>query len=149
MAGPSLVVDLENIAHHARPNDNGRGEPVGLLYPQEKEGTMIDETLARLETKIRQARALNAEQQAELLRLLQALHAEIQTLAQTHAEQAESITGFTGVSTHEAVRQQRNPQLVELALQGLGSSVETFETSHPQLVRLVNAISMFLANLGI
>jgi hypothetical protein len=110
---------------------------------------MIDETLARLETKIRQAGALNAAQQAELLRLLQALHTEIHALAQTHAEQAESITGFTGVSTHEAVRQERNPQLVELALQGLVSSVEAFETSHPQLVRLVNAISMFLANLGI
>ena len=110
---------------------------------------MIDETLAHLEAKIRSATALNAVQQAELLGLLQALHTEIQTLAHTHAEQAESIAGFTRVSTHEAVRQQKNPQLVELALQGLGSSVEAFETSHPQLVRLVNAISMFLANLGI
>jgi hypothetical protein len=31
----------------------------------------------------------------------------------------------------------------------LVSSVEAFETSHPQLVRIVNAISTFLANLGI
>jgi hypothetical protein len=90
---------------------------------------MIDETLARLEAKIRQASALNTEQQGELLRLLQALHTEVNALAHTHAEQAESITGFTGVSTHEAVRQHRNPQLVEVALQGLVSSVEAFETS--------------------
>jgi hypothetical protein len=64
---------------------------------------MIDETLAHLEAKIRYATALNPEQQAELLRLIQALHAEIQALADTHAEQAESIAGFTRVSTHEAV----------------------------------------------
>ena len=110
---------------------------------------MIDETLARLETKIHQASVLNAAQKAELLQLLQALHTEIDALAATHAEHAESITGFTGVSTHEAVRQHRNPQLVETARQGLMSSVEAFETSHPQLVSAVNAISTFLANLGI
>jgi hypothetical protein len=110
---------------------------------------MVDETLAQLEVKIRDATALNAEQQTELLRLIQALHAEIHPLAHTHAEQAESITGFTRVSTHEAVRQQKNPQLVELALKGLISSVESLEASHPELVRVVNSISMFLANLGI
>ena len=110
---------------------------------------MVDETLVQLEAKIRSATALNAEQQAELLRLLQALHAEICALEHTHAEQAESITGFTRVSTHEAVRQQKNPQLVELALKGLVSSVEALEASHPQLVHIVNSISVFLANLGI
>jgi hypothetical protein len=114
-----------------------------------KEDTMVGETLAQLESKIRQASALNAAQKAELLQLLQALHAEVQALAHTHTEQAESITGFTGISTHEAVRQHRNPQLMELARKGLVSSVEAFETSHPQLVRIVNAISTFLANLGI
>ena len=110
---------------------------------------MVDETLARLEAKIRQASALNTAQQAELLQLLAALHTEIHALAPAHAEQAESISRFAGVSTHEAVRQHRNPQLVELARQGLVSSVEAFETSHPQLVRIVNTISTFLANLGI
>jgi hypothetical protein len=110
---------------------------------------MLDETLAQLETKIRQASALNETQKTELVQLLQTLHAEIHALALTHAEQAESITGFTEVSTHEAVRRHRNPQLVELALKGLVSSVESFETTHPQLVSLVNSISMLLANIGI
>jgi hypothetical protein len=114
-----------------------------------KEDSMIDETLAQLEAKIHQTGALNAEQKAELLQLLQALHTEVHALAHTHAEHAESITGFTGVSTHEAVREPRDPHLVELALQGLASSVEAFETSHPELVRIVNAISMMLANIGI
>lgn len=110
---------------------------------------MVDETLAQLETKIRQASALNEGQKAELLQLLRALHAEVHALAPTHAEQVESITGFTEVSTHEAVRQHRNPQLMELALKGLVASVEAFETTHPRLVSLVNSLSMLLANIGI
>jgi hypothetical protein len=118
------------------------------LHPMGKDA-MLDETLAQLETKIRQASALNETQKTELVQLLQTLHAEIHALALTHAEQAESITGFTEVSTHEAVRRHRNPQLVELALKGLVSSVESFETTHPQLVSLVNSISMLLANIGI
>jgi hypothetical protein len=124
---------------------------IGRMAPASniEEATMIDETLAQLQAKIRQASALNTAQQAELLQLLQALDTEIHALAHTHTEQAESIARFTGVSTHEAVRQHRNPHLVEVALQGLVSSVEAFETSHPQLVRIVNAISTFLANLGI
>jgi hypothetical protein len=134
-----MTIDLEKFAHTVE-------HPAACCV---KEDTMIGETLAQLETKIRQASALNAEQKAELLQLLHALHAEVQALAHTHAEQAESIAGFTGISTHEAVRQQRNPRLMELARKGLVSSVEAFETSHPQLVRIVNAISTFLANLGI
>jgi hypothetical protein len=47
---------------------------------------MVDETLAQLETKIRQASVLNEGQKTELLQLLCALHAETHTLAQTHAE---------------------------------------------------------------
>jgi hypothetical protein len=119
----------------------------GGTVPLVKEDNVVDETLARLEAKIHQASVLNAAQKAELLQLLHTLHTEIRALAATHAEHAESITGFTSVSTHEAVRQHRNPQLVETALQGLVSSVEAFETSHPQLVHTVNAISTFLANL--
>jgi hypothetical protein len=38
---------------------------------------------------------------------------------------------------------------LELSLQGLGSSVEEFERSHPKLVQIVNAISQSLSNLGI
>jgi hypothetical protein len=50
---------------------------------------------------------------------------------------------------HAAVRQHRNPQRVELALKKLVSSAEAFETTHPQIVRIVNAISMLVASIGI
>ncbi len=110
---------------------------------------MIDETLAKLTTTIHQSPTLTAEQKAELLRLLSTLHTEVQTLAETHDEHAASIARFTDVSTHEAVRQQRNPQLVELALQGLASSVNELETSHPKVVNLVNSLCVLLSNIGV
>jgi hypothetical protein len=43
----------------------------------------------------------------------------------------------------------QNPQLRELSNQGLLSSVEGIEQSHPKLVQIVNNISSTLSNLGI
>ena len=110
---------------------------------------MLDKTLTQLETTIRQSEALQAEKKAELVRLLTTLKAEIAALEHTHAEHAESIVGFTARSTQEAIRQTRNPQLIALATQGLSTSVEELEVSHPQLVQIVNAISVLLSNIGI
>ncbi|MBM3225533.1 MAG: DUF4404 family protein [Candidatus Tectomicrobia bacterium] len=110
---------------------------------------MVDETLTKLNTTIQHTAALSTEQKAELLQLLSTLHAEILALAETHDEHAASITRFTEVSTHEVVRQQRNPQLVDLSLRGLSESVNALETSHPQVVQLVNALCVTLSNIGV
>ena len=110
---------------------------------------MVDETLEKLTAMIQQSTALPEERKTELLQLLTTLRREMATLAETHTEHAASITRFTDVSTHEAVRQQRDPQLVDLSLQGLSSSVRELETSHPQLVNLVNSICMLLSNIGV
>jgi len=53
------------------------------------------------------------------------------------------------LSAHEATRGELNPQLRELSVRGLQSSVEGFEKSHPHLVEVVNRISNTLSNLGI
>jgi len=50
---------------------------------------------------------------------------------------------------HEAIRQPQDPQLAASALQELAASVAELEVSHPQLVNVVNAISVLLANIGI
>lgn len=110
---------------------------------------MIENTLGEIEARIQQAGAVTPEQKRELLELLATLKAEVATLAQTHGEQASSITGFAKISTHEATRADQNPQLRELSVLGLRSSVEGFEQSHPKLVQIVNSISNMLANLGI
>lgn len=110
---------------------------------------MIDDTLNEIEAKIRGAKSIREERKGELLELLGTLKAEVGKLSQTHDEQAQSITGFAQISTYEATRTQQNPQSLQHSLEGLRSSVEGFEKTHPKLVEIVNNISNTLANLGI
>jgi hypothetical protein len=110
---------------------------------------MIQETIAKIESKIQKVGTLKEENKAELLNLLAELKTEITKLAKTHSEDALSITGFTDVSAHEATRQEINPQLLELSLEGLSSSVKGFEATHPRLVEIVNSISLMLSNSGV
>ena len=110
---------------------------------------MIRDTIGKIEERLRNAESVKDENRAELLSLLATLKAEVSNLSETDAERAQSIAGFTAVSTHEATRDERNPELVELSLKGLSSSVQGFEESHPKLVQAVNSICTTLSNLGI
>ena len=110
---------------------------------------MIEKTIGEIEEKIRGAETVGEERKRELIELLARLKTEVGTLAKTHGEQAESIAGFAQLSAHEAMRGEQNPQLRELSVRGLQSSVEGFEKSHPRLVEIVNRIRSTLANLGI
>ncbi len=110
---------------------------------------MIQETFTQIEARIQKATSLNDEQKRELLNLLYDLKAEVSELSKTDAEHTQSITGFTEVSIHEAMRKKRNPQLLKLSLRGLSTSVEGFERSHPKLVEVVNSICVTLSNIGI
>jgi len=114
-----------------------------------KGNAMIEDTIGKIESRIEGADAIKEERRQELLQLLGTLKAEVAALSKTHGEEAQSIAGFTQVSTHEATRTEQNPELLKLSLSGLGSSVEGFEQSHPRLVQIVNAISHTLSNLGI
>lgn len=110
---------------------------------------MIEDTIRNIEARIQGSEAIKDERRRELLQLLGTLRAEVAQLSKTHSEQAESIAGFAELSTREATREQQNPQLLNLSLKGLNSSVEEFEGSHPHLVQIVNSISQTLSNLGI
>ncbi len=110
---------------------------------------MIEDTIGKIEARIQGADTIKEERRRELLQLLGTLKAEVEELSKTNQEQAESIAGFTGVSTHEATRAEQNPELLRLSLDGLSSSVTELEKSHPRLVQIVNAISNTLSNLGI
>lgn len=109
----------------------------------------IRETIENMEKRIEKADSIKHEDKEELLNLLSTLEAEVVSLSKTHPEQAESITGFTRVSTHEATREEKNPQLVKLSVNGLTSSVEGFENSHEELVRIVNRLAVMLSSVGI
>jgi Mg2+ and Co2+ transporter CorA len=110
---------------------------------------MIEDTVSKIEAKIQGADSIRDERKRELLQLLGTLKSEVANLSKTHGEQAQSIAGFTEISAHEATRAEQNPELLNLSLKGLTSSVEGIEKSHPRLVQIVNAISNTLSNLGI
>src|SRR5262245_15927650 len=102
---------------------------------------MINDTLAKIEARLRSAESVPDDRRQELLALVTTLRSEIDQLSKTDREQAESIAGFTQVSTHEATRSEPNPDLVKASLEGLTGSVAGFEKSHPRLVQIVNGIS--------
>ena len=110
---------------------------------------MIEDTIGKIESKIQGAETVKEERRQELLDLLGTLKAEVAELSRTHGEQAQSIAAFTEVSAHEATRTEQNPQLLKHSLEGLKSSVQEFEGSHPRLAQIVSAITNTLSNLGI
>lgn len=110
---------------------------------------MIEDTIAKIEARIQSADPIQEDKLRELQNLLATLKAEVAALSQTNVEQARSISGFTDLSTHEAIRKDKNPTLLTLSLKGMSTSVEGFEASHPKLVQVVNSISNYLANMGI
>ena len=110
---------------------------------------MIDDTISKIEAELNSAANLSPERKAELLRLLAELKQEVAELSETDREGAQSIARFAEVSAYEATRTEQNPKLRELSVNGLKSSVEGFEESHPKLVQVVNSISQTLSNLGI
>jgi hypothetical protein len=110
---------------------------------------MLQQTIDKIEQRLRNTEVINEENKSELINLVSTLKIEIADLSKTHNEQAESITGFAEVSTREATRQEKNAELLKLSIEGLGSSVRGFESSHPRLVKVVNDICSMLSNLGI
>ena len=110
---------------------------------------MIEDTIKKIEQRVQESNSLQPDKRADLLQLLGTLKEEVHDLAITDDEQAQSITRFFDLSTHEATRSGKNPKLLKLSVDGLSASVDGFETSHPKLVALVNRICTTLSNLGV
>ncbi len=110
---------------------------------------MLKNTLSKLEDKIKTSKNIPGDKKQEYYDLLSRLNEEINTLAETDLEKAESIKKFTKATAHEATREELNPNLLETSLEGLYESVREFRTSHPRLVDTVNEICIFLSKLGI
>ena len=110
---------------------------------------MVQNTIEKIEKKIRTNDSLTEKNKIELLDLLATLKPEMTKLSKAQVEHAESIAGLIERSTHEALRQEKNPTLLKSAIDDLSASVKGFEASHPQLVENVNYIANALANMGI
>jgi len=110
---------------------------------------MMKDTISEIEERIRNAGTLQEKSREELLDLLGQLKSQINSLSKTNQEQAQSIAGFTEVSTHEATREEKNPELLHHSIGGLKCSVEELEQSHPKLAAVVNRLADMMANMGI
>jgi len=98
---------------------------------------------------IESAHKIPGQTKSELLGQVAALKSEIETLANSHPDEAASITHFAGAAAHEAARSSRNPRLAETALEGLGLSVQGLEDSHPVLFGAVSRFATALSNMGL
>ena len=110
---------------------------------------MVQHTIKQIGEMIRKNKSLDEKNKAQLLYLLSTLKPEIEKLSKVQAEHKESVAGFMERSTHEALRKEKNPTLLKLAIDALSASVKGFEASHPKLVENVNCIAIELANIGI
>jgi hypothetical protein len=110
---------------------------------------MAENTIEKIQEKVRNYNSLNEENKAELLDLLAKLNNEIAELSKEHAEHAETIAGHIERSTDEAMKDEKDPNLLKKAIEGLSDSVKGFEVSHPILTENVNYIATVLSNMGI
>lgn len=110
---------------------------------------MIESRIQKIQSTIETSAKIPREAKAELLALVAGLKSEIETLSETHHEEASNITGFADASTEEAARAEKNPHQAETALDELRASIEGLEESHPKLVAAVNRFATALSNMGI
>ena len=110
---------------------------------------MIKNRIEAIQSTIETAQNIPRERKAELSNLVAELSAEIQRLAETHHDQASSITRFADASAREVSRSEKNPQLADTAIRGLLASIEGLEESHPAIVGIVNRFATALSNMGL
>ena len=110
---------------------------------------MSEERLNKAKSAVEAADHIPAETKTELLSMLSKIKPAVARIAQTYEEDARSIARMVEASTHEAMRKNKRPELLETVLRGLRQSVERFESSHPGLVASVNQYSGFLSEMGL
>lgn len=110
---------------------------------------MIKDTISKIKRQISSSKGLTDNKKEKLLSLIEELGTEVSELSKTDENSAESISNFAKTTTHEATRDDKNKQLVDVSLDGLKTSVSEFESSHPELSKTVTAISEILSSIGI
>ncbi|HEY3602461.1 MAG TPA: hypothetical protein VGK72_10935 [Chthoniobacterales bacterium] len=118
---------------------------IDALGPLLQVNSMMDERMREIETRIRDTPNLAESEREKLLGLLATVREEVNQLATSHTDDAQSITHFLAASTHEASRAKKRPKLLQAAQNGLMASVENFESSHPKLFEA----AVVLANMGL
>ena len=110
---------------------------------------MTDERIQKIKSAVEAADHISPEKKAEFLAVLAKLQPAIAKVAQTHEEEAESISRFVEASAHEAASKKKPPAGLQRVLHKLKQSVGKFEASHPELTAFVAEYSAVLSGLGI
>lgn len=110
---------------------------------------MTDERIQKIKSAVQAADHISSEKKAELLAVIAKMKPAIAKVAQTHQEDAHSISQFIEASAHEAAKTEKHPEGVERVLGKLKQSVAKFEASHPDLTAFVTEYSALLSNYGI
>ena len=110
---------------------------------------MTDERIEKIKSAVEAADHIPPEKKAELLAVLAKLKPAIAKVAQTHEEEAESISRFVEASAQEAAETKKQPERLQRVLHNLRQSVEKFEASHPDLTAFAAEYSAVLSGLGV
>ncbi len=110
---------------------------------------MALENLKKIEEKILGTEKIEETQKTELLTLIGDLKEEIRKLEGDEQQKLSNTTGFMAISALEAASGEKKPEIMEISRKEMLSSVEEFEASHPEIVKIVNSISVMLSNMGI
>ena len=109
---------------------------------------MTEERIQKIKSAVEAADHIPPEKRTELLAVLAKLKPAIAKVAQTHQEDAHSISQFIEASAHEAAKK-KHPEGLERILGKLRQSVEKFEASHQDLIAFVAEYTALLSSYGI
>ncbi|NOS86056.1 MAG: DUF4404 family protein [Ignavibacteria bacterium] len=104
-------------------------------------------TLQEIKDKLSGDSSISEDKKNELLSLLDELEGEMGNVGS--GDQMNNISSHVKRTTEEVIKEEKNPDLIEKALNDLRDSVTEFEVSHPKLFEKVNNISAMLASMGI
>lgn len=96
---------------------------------------MIDETLSKLQARIRAAEGTSDSNRQELLELVAELRSELAAISETHTDDAARLAEHTHAAAEGA--------------HGVEDAMMEFETAHPKIVGLVRSFLHTLAEAGI
>jgi hypothetical protein len=104
---------------------------------------MIEETLKRLEERIRSSERTGDGTRTELLELVGDLRTEFASVAESHHDDAAAIAERAAIAEHEGKATAESPAA------GVEGSMLEFESAHPRIVGLFHSLMRTLADAGI
>lgn len=110
---------------------------------------MLEETIKRIENIVNNSENLSKERRQQLINLAVDLKKQLNELSETNKEDANSIAGFTSITTYESLKDEQDDDLLNFTNSGLKLAIRKVEATHPQLIKTIRNFTRILSNLGI